>query len=111
MKLLAFETSQEITQFKSSGAMIGGVARCSGATRISVLELEPGGVVGMHDAAVPQLLLVLDGRASVRSGDNPPIEIAQGQGVLWELGEPHETASGETGLTAIVVEAESLDVL
>ena len=65
----------------------------------------------MHPATSPQLLLVADGRARVRSGDNSPVEIAQGQGVFWEAGEPHETTSGETGLTAIVVEAEELELV
>jgi quercetin dioxygenase-like cupin family protein len=111
MKLLALDAPHEITQHGSIGAMVGGVANVGGWARVAVIQLEPGGVLGMHPAAVPQLLLVADGRASVRSGDNPPLEIAQGQGVYWEAGEPHETTSGETGLTAIVIEAETLDLL
>jgi quercetin dioxygenase-like cupin family protein len=111
MKLVALDAPHDITQHGSIGAMVGGLANLGGWSRVVVIQLEPGGVLGMHPATVPQLLLVVDGRASVRSGENPPIEIAQGQGVLWEEGEPHETASGETGLTAISIEAESIDLL
>jgi hypothetical protein len=46
----------------------------------------------------------------VRSGDDDPVSIAQGQGAFWEAGEPHETVT-DAGLTAIVVEADELTLL
>jgi mannose-6-phosphate isomerase-like protein (cupin superfamily) len=110
VKLVAFETAQAITHFDSRGATIGGVARCSGHVRVSFIELDPGGVLGMHEAATPQLFLVVEGAGRVRSGDDEPVPIAQGQCAYWETGELHETVT-ETGLSAIVVVADELVLL
>ena len=110
MKIIAFETAQAITRFDSRGATIGGVARCSGQVRISFIELDPGGVLGMHDAAGPQLFLVVEGAGRVRSGDDTPVPVAQGQGAYWDAGELHETVT-DTGLTAIVVAADELTLV
>ena len=110
MKLVAFETAHAITHFDSRGATIGGVARCAGHVRVSFLELDPGGVLGMHEASSPQLLLVVEGSGRVRSGEAEPVAVAQGQGAFWETGELHETVT-DTGLTAIVVEADELTLL
>ena len=110
MKIIAFETAQAITRFDSRGVTIGGVARCSGQVRISFIELDPGGVLGMHDAPGPQLFLVVEGAGRVRSGDDAPVPVAQGQGAYWDAGELHETVT-DTGLTAIVVEADELTLL
>ena len=110
MKIVAFESAHAITRFDSRGATIGGVARCSGHVRVSFIELDPGGVLGMHEAAAPQLFLVVEGAGRVRSGDDDPVPVAQGQGAYWETGELHETVT-DTGLTAIVVEADELTLL
>jgi quercetin dioxygenase-like cupin family protein len=110
VKIVAFESAKAITRFDSRGAMIGGVARCSGQVRISFIELDPGGVLGMHEAVGPQLFLVVEGSGRVRSGDDAPVPVAQGQGAYWDAGELHETVT-DTGLTAIVVEADELTLL
>ena len=110
MKIVAFETAHAITRFDSRGATIGGVARCAGGVRVSFIELDPGGVLGMHEAEGPQLFLVVEGSGRVRSGDDDPVPIAQSQGAFWEKGEPHETVT-DSGLTAIVVEADELTLL
>jgi quercetin dioxygenase-like cupin family protein len=110
VKIVAFETAHAITHFDSRGATIGGIARCSGHVRVSFIELDPGGVLGMHEADSPQLFLVVEGTGRVRSSDEEPVPIAQGQGAYWETGELHETVT-ETGLTAIVVEADELALL
>ncbi len=110
MKLVRFEAARAITQFDSRGATVAGIARCSGHVQVAFLELEPGGTVGMHEAASAQLFLVVAGEGRVRSGESEPMPIAQGQGAFWESGELHETVS-DTGLTAIVVEAETLELI
>ena len=110
MKLVAFEAAHAITHFDSRGATIGGIARCAGQVRVSFVELDPGGALGMHESDMPQLFLVVEGTGRVRSGDGEPILLARGQGAFWETGELHETIS-DTGLTAIVVEADELTLL
>ena len=109
MKLVQFEAASAITQFDSRGATIAGIARCSGHVQVAFLQLEPGGFVGMHQAACPQLFLVVEGEGRVRSGEDEPIAIAHGQGAFWDAGELHETVS-DAGLTAIVVEGETLEL-
>jgi quercetin dioxygenase-like cupin family protein len=74
-----------------------------------VIEIAPGGVVARHPAVVPQLYVVVRGSGWVSgaAGEHQPIEA--GEAVLWEQGEEHESGS-ETGMTAVVIEAESMDV-
>jgi quercetin dioxygenase-like cupin family protein len=110
VNLVSFDPSRPITHFDSSGATIGGVARCSGSTRISILRLEAGGVIGLHEARAAQLFVVVEGEGKVRSGDGEPQPIASGQAAFWEPGELHETTTA-AGLTAIVVEADSVELI
>jgi quercetin dioxygenase-like cupin family protein len=110
VKLVTFEPATAITHFDSHGATIAGIANCAGQVRVSALELEAGGLVGMHEAACPQLFLVVAGSGWTRAGDGERIALASGEAVFWETGELHESGS-DAGLTAIVVEAESLELL
>ena len=109
MKLVAFEPTREITHFDSRGATIAGVARASGEVRVSLLRLDPNGVLGMHPATCPQLFLVVAGSGWVRTElERQPI--AAGEAALWQTGEPHESSADEA-LTAVVVEADELELL
>ena len=110
MKLVRFDAADPITRFDSRGATIGGIARCRGEVRLSLAVLGPGGAIGLHEAASPQLLLVVEGAGRVRGADGEPAEVQAGGGVLWEAGEQHETTT-ERGLRAVVVEADSLELL
>ena len=74
-----------------------------------VIELGPGGVVGRHPAAAVQLFAVVSGTGWVSGDDGDRIPIRAGEVVAWEPGEEHESGSDE-GMTALVVEAESLAV-
>ena len=110
MKIVRFEATRPITSFDSRGATIGGIAQCRGEVRLSLLALEAGGVVGLHEAASPQLLLVVEGAARVRGDEGEAAEIGAGEGAFWQAGELHETTT-ERGLGAVVVESESLELL
>jgi quercetin dioxygenase-like cupin family protein len=110
VRLVPFEPTREITHFDSRGATIAGIARAIGETRVLLLELAPGGVLGLHPASCPQLFLVVSGAGRVRSGDEQPQPIERGTAAVWDAGEPHETTT-EDGLTAVVVEADSLELL
>lgn len=94
--------SREISQFGSVGFSLATIGVLKPG-HVSVLELAPGGVVGRHPAVGGQVLVVLDGTATVSGGYDGPSEVAVGQAVVWESGEDHETRS-ETGLTALVLE-------
>lgn len=75
---------------------------------IGCMYLEEGGIVGYHQAVVPQLLLVLTGKGSVRGESEEYFNVESGDAVFWVKGEWHETKS-ENGLTAIVIESEELE--
>jgi quercetin dioxygenase-like cupin family protein len=85
------------------------VRRLAAQAHAVVVEIAPGGVVGRHPAGAPQLFVVVRGSgwASGTEGQRMPLEA--GDAVAWEAGEEHESGS-DTGMTALVVEAEALDV-
>lgn len=74
-----------------------------------VIQIAPGGVVGRHPAAAPQLFVAVSGSGWVSGPDGEREPIEAGQAVAWDPAEAHESGSAK-GMTAIVVEAESLDV-
>jgi quercetin dioxygenase-like cupin family protein len=76
-------------------------------THISCMYLGPSGLVGYHQATVPQLFLVVQGAGWVRGEGPERRAITAGQAVFWEAGEWHETGT-DTGLVAIVIEGEAL---
>jgi hypothetical protein len=110
VRIFAFEPTREITRFDSHGATIGGVARASGAVRVSLLQLAADAFVGAHPAACPQLFLVVAGSGWARSGDEPRSPVAAGEAALWEVDEVHESGS-DRGLTAVIVEADAIEPL
>ncbi len=93
-----------------SGALkLSAIVRTEGETRIAALHLGPGGAVARHPAAVRQLFLVVEGSGWVSGREEVEEPIAAGEGVFWNAEEEHG-ASTETGLRAIVIEADSMDV-
>jgi quercetin dioxygenase-like cupin family protein len=74
-----------------------------------VIEIRPGGRVGRHPAAAQQLFAVVRGSGWTAGADGRREAIASGQSVLWDAGEEHESGSDQ-GLTALVVEADVIDV-
>jgi quercetin dioxygenase-like cupin family protein len=109
VKVVRFDPTRAITEFGSRETTIAGVARCSGSTRVAIMRLSAGGLVGAHKAAGPQLFLVMEGAGWVRAnGERTPI--VAGEGALWEDGEWHETGS-QAGLSAVVVEADSIELI
>jgi hypothetical protein len=57
-----------------------------------------------------QLLLVIEGGGWVSGADGVWRRIVAGTGAYWEEGEEHETKT-ETGLVALVLESDALDLL
>jgi quercetin dioxygenase-like cupin family protein len=85
------------------------VKRLAAQGQVAVIEIGPGGVVGKHPAASAQLFVAVSGDGWVSGADGEREAIVAGQAVLWEQGEEHESGS-YAGMTALIVEAESLDV-
>ena len=74
----------------------------------AIFRFEPGGRLRRHPATFPQILAVLEGSGEVSGADGAEQPIEAGEAVFWNKGEEHETKSA-LGLTALVVEGESLD--
>ncbi|MFC7686451.1 cupin [Ureibacillus sp. GCM10028918] len=100
------ESGKTITQFNSNFIM-SRILQTEMAAHIGCMYLEKNGIVGLHQAVIPQLLLVLNGEGYVRSEKEEYYKIQQGDAVFWEKDEWHETKT-ETGLIAIVIESEAL---
>ena len=99
------ELGRHITRFDSDFTM----SRLfhSAELHVGCMRLEPGGLIGMHPAATPQLLAVVQGEGWIRSEDGTTTPISAGGAVFWSQGEMHETGT-DTGLVAIVVETGAL---
>ena len=91
------------------GSINAAVRRLSAGAHAVVIEVEPGGIVGRHPTGAVQLFAVVRGSGWVAGSDGRREAIGAGEVVVWETGEEHESGSDE-GMTALVVEADSLDV-
>nr|WP_144924914.1 cupin domain-containing protein [Paenibacillus bovis] len=100
------ETGKKITKFDSDFVM-SRIIQTEQEARIGCLFLEENGIVGYHQAVVPQLLLVVNGEGEVCGTNKEYVKVKEGDAVYWEKGEWHETKT-DTGLTAIVIESEQL---
>ena len=112
MRILPFDpqvVGRAIDRFESANVLLSPIARFTGPGQIGCFYLGPQGVVGYHQAAIPQLFLVVQGEGWVR-GEAPDgaVPISAGQAAFWEAGEWHESRS-DTGMLAIVIESEALD--
>ncbi|OLS38100.1 cupin [Alkalihalophilus pseudofirmus] len=108
MQLFNFEkeTGQKVTHFDSN-FMMTKIAKLDSPAQIGCMHLGEGGLIGYHQAAVPQLLLIVDGDGWIRS-ENEMLSIKKGDAVFWEKGEWHETRT-DNGLTAISIESTGLN--
>lgn len=104
---LSKENGKNIKQFKSNFIM-SRIINTETAASIGCMYLEENGVIGFHQAVVPQLLLILEGEGYVRNEQEQYFQVQPGDAVFWEEGEWHETKT-DKGLTGIVIESEQLN--
>ena len=110
MKFFRFDraTGSDMSQFSTKNVLLSRIAKINGEVEIGVLHLGPRGEIGYHQAAVPQLFMVVQGACYVKDHGNVRRALTVGQAVFWDKGEWHEAAS-DYGLVAIVIESEQLD--
>jgi len=101
------ETGKKITQFNSD-FILTRIALTQKKAIIGCIHLEKNGVIGYHQAVVPQLLIIVNGEGFVRGEADDFVKVQSGEAVFWMKDEWHETKT-LTGLTAIVIESEELD--
>jgi quercetin dioxygenase-like cupin family protein len=107
MKIFAFDAriGREIFFFGSESVQFSRVALITHPAQISFMQVGPNGVIGYHQATIPQLFMVVDGRGWVRGQTEERIPISRGEAAFWEAGEWHETVT-DSGLSAVVLEVE-----
>jgi len=109
MKIYNFskEVGKDIQAFDSRNLIMSRILTETDSIHIGCLHLSNNGIIGLHQAPIPQLLLVVDGEGWVKGKEDREYRIHTGFAAYWEEGEWHETRT-EKGLTAIVIESTSM---
>ncbi|MCA1726005.1 MAG: cupin [Thermomicrobia bacterium] len=115
MRIYRFDAGvgRPISHFDSDFVMTR-IARIAGGRNgtddlfIGCMHVGAGGIVGYHQATVPQLFLVVAGAGWVRGDAEGRRPIAALEAAFWQRGEWHEAGS-ETGMTVFVVEGDGVD--
>jgi len=110
MKIFRFgsEVGKGIDHYGSSGFVVSRVVHLSDEAVVNCAYLDAKGVIGYHQATVPQLFLVVRGDGWVRGESAGKTPVKAGQAAHWEKGEWHESGT-ETGMTAIIIEGSGFD--
>lgn len=87
MKIFRFDqqVGHKIHHFNSNFIM-SRIAKIESETVIGCMHLEEKGVIGYHEAVVPQLLLIVNGEGRVSGTNQTKVEIRAGDAVFWEKG-------------------------
>jgi quercetin dioxygenase-like cupin family protein len=110
MKIFRFdpEVGKSIDNYDSSGIILSKVVHLLDEAVVSCAYLSSDGVIGSHQATIPQLFLVVKGEGWVRSETSEKTSIKAGQAAYWEKGEWHESGT-DTGMTTIIIEGVNFD--
>jgi quercetin dioxygenase-like cupin family protein len=110
MKIFRFdpETGRQIDRYGSSGFIVSRVVQLFEEAFVNCAYLGAGGIIGFHQAAAPQLFLVVQGEGWVRDETSERTSIKLGQAAYWEEGEWHESGT-DAGMTAIIIEGVNFD--
>jgi quercetin dioxygenase-like cupin family protein len=110
MKIFRFDSAvgKNVDSYNSSGLIISNVVQLFEEAVVNCAYLIPGGVIGYHQATLPQLFLVIQGKGWVRSETSDKTSIKAGQAAYWERAEWHESGT-ETGMTVIIIEGVNFD--
>jgi|SRR5690625_3661946 len=99
---------KRVTTFNSD-FVLSRIIQINKISHINCMYLDQEGIIGYHQAVVPQLMLVVQGEGLVRAEEEKYVKVQAGDAVYWDKNEWHETKT-DTGLTAIVIESEDLDL-
>lgn len=111
MRLYRFdrEVGESIDRFDSTGFVISKIVRVLDGAIVNCAYLTPNGVIGFHQTTTDQLFVVLQGEGWVRGAEPERTPIQAGQIAYWQKEEWHESGT-DTGLTAILIEGDKLDL-
>lgn len=108
MRLVDVAGGRQVERFGSVGVTALPVVRAD-AYSVTSLRIEPGGVIGRHQATQRQLLVVIEGGGWTAGDDRVRTPIRAGQAVVFEAGEAHETGT-DSGLTVLAIESADLPI-
>ena len=110
MKMFRFdpEVGKSMDRYNSSGFMISRVVHLFDEAVVNCAYLISGGVIGDHQATLPQLFLVVQGEGWVGGETSDKTSIKAGQAAYWEKEEWHKSGT-ETGMTVIIIEGVNFD--
>jgi quercetin dioxygenase-like cupin family protein len=110
MKIYNFskEVGKNIHAFNSRNLIMTRILTETDSIHVGCLHLENNGMVGLHQAPIPQLFLVVNGEGWVKGKEDREYKIRVGFAAFWEAEEWHETRT-EKGLTAIIIESTSIN--
>lgn len=94
----------------SSRFVLSPLAQATGSSRLVCFHLAAGEIVGEHEAAVGQLFCVVQGEGWASGGDSARRPLRSMDAAYWGPGERH-AAGTESGLVAVVIEADGVSVL
>lgn len=77
-----------------------------GIQRAHVARFEPGSLLARHPTKLWQVFAVIEGSGWVSGGDGEHELIDEGQAVIWEPGESHESGT-EHGMLVLIVASDS----
>ncbi len=103
------DDGKTIDNYNSVAAFYTKIMKTVEPTNIGLVYIEPGGVIGHHEAPVAQLFVVIQGEGWVSGEDRKKILLRNGEGVLWQTGQGHASGS-DTGLTALVIQAKHIEI-
>jgi quercetin dioxygenase-like cupin family protein len=111
MKIFRFDrgVGKSIDAYNSSGFVISRILHLFDEAVINCAFLEAKGTIGYHQAAIPQLFLVVQGEGWVRDESSERVSVKTGVTVFWEKGEWHASGT-ETDMTVIIIEGVNLDI-
>ncbi|MGB7876713.1 MAG: hypothetical protein WBL25_20205 [Anaerolineales bacterium] len=109
MKIFRFEpeAGKEDDQFGSLKAIIARVVQMDDEAKINAIYLQPNKSMSHQQAMTQQLFLLVKGNGWVRSESDKILAITEGQAMLWEKDEWHESGT-ENGMTAVIIETVNI---
>lgn len=101
------EVGKENGQFGSLKAIIARVVQMDDEAKINAIYLQPNKSISHQQAMTQQLFLIVKGNGWVRSESDKILAITEGQAILWEKDEWHESGT-ENGMTAVIIETVNI---
>ncbi|MGH7686778.1 MAG: cupin domain-containing protein [Candidatus Dormibacteria bacterium] len=107
---LAQTATVEVTSYGSKAAGYAAIARLSGQAVVGVVRLNEHGQLGRHEAAAPQIAVVLAGSGQSSGADGEVVKVGPGDAIVWDSGEEHETKC-DTPMVLLILETEAVSLV